>query len=454
MGIEPMILFHQGKEHGLQDTVDLIAPNSFIWLPDAGTNDVEQCKALMEHGCKVLITDHHDAEVKNPYAIIYNSQNEKVQNHNACGTLVTHKFIKYIYPDFPVEYESLVGLATIADMMDLTQEENRYYVYKLLTDVYKHPFLQDMIDTFIGRTDNKFTIRDLSFNVIPKLNAVQRSDNQQLKADLFDTFVNYTASKSEQLIKELSTIHRKQSNDVKKIAAKIENNMIEENNLIIGFNESSPYTGLFANRLLGTYNKPVFIVSKSGEDYKGSMRSTIPIKSILNESGLINWCQGHEQAAGISFPVKNYNQIVELFDTLDILPEFNVVKSFTVSEIKRAKKSLFTEFFEHQEMYGQGLERPLVHVRKIKIKGSNIQTLGSYGTTIKFKLGDVSFVKHFVSKDQRAKWFVGENKDLEIDLIGFPMMNEYMGNQNKQIEIDRMEVVEVKKSKTTVEDLW
>lgn len=438
--IKPIVLFHKGKEHGLRDVINQIEPYSFVWIPDAGTNDAKECYELDKNGCTILITDHHDAEESNPYATIFNSQNPNVINHGACGTLVTYKFIENHLNECPNDYIGFVALATVADMMNLTQPENRYYVNKFIVDPStRHPFVQDLINMFASNATD-LTPRDLSFGIIPKLNAVQRSDNQQLKEDLFDVCINYTEEKSKKIIKQLASVHRKQSNDVKKISAQIENNMMENDNLIIGFNQPSPYTGLFANKLMGTYNKPIFIVHEDGENYTGSMRSTVPIKTILNDSGLINWCQGHEQAAGISFPAKNYNDIVELLNSLDISPEFSVIKSFSANQIQSVGENLFTEFSEHQDLYGQGIDRPLIHIRNIRIKGSEIQSLGTYGTTIKFQIGDVTFIKHFVSKVQRTQWNVGIDEMLDIEIIGFPMMNEFAGNKNKQIEIDKMSV--------------
>ena len=79
------VLFHSDKGHGLTDEImgQINDDCSMVWLPDAGTNDIEQCEILHDKGIKVLITDHHQQSVNNPYATIINNQiSENVNNKN------------------------------------------------------------------------------------------------------------------------------------------------------------------------------------------------------------------------------------------------------------------------------------------------------------------------------------------------------------------------------------
>lgn len=72
---------HSGKQHGLKDHIENLLEDDFyrlILLPDAGTNDLEECRKLNKHNTDVLILDHHLKEQDNPYAIIINNQ---IQNY-------------------------------------------------------------------------------------------------------------------------------------------------------------------------------------------------------------------------------------------------------------------------------------------------------------------------------------------------------------------------------------
>ncbi len=68
------IMHKRAKAHGL--TEDIVIPDDIklLIIPDAGTNDSEECKKLKDKGIDILILDHHEKEEDNPYAVIVNNQ--------------------------------------------------------------------------------------------------------------------------------------------------------------------------------------------------------------------------------------------------------------------------------------------------------------------------------------------------------------------------------------------
>ena len=49
----------------------------------------------MKQGVDLLILDHHQKEVDNPYAVIVNNQiSERYENKNLCGAGIVYKFLK------------------------------------------------------------------------------------------------------------------------------------------------------------------------------------------------------------------------------------------------------------------------------------------------------------------------------------------------------------------------
>ena len=62
------ILHARAKTHGLDDDIVISDDTKLLIIPDAGTNDTEQCRELSEKGMDILILDHHESEEKNPYA--------------------------------------------------------------------------------------------------------------------------------------------------------------------------------------------------------------------------------------------------------------------------------------------------------------------------------------------------------------------------------------------------
>ena len=77
----------------------------------------------------------------------------------------------------------LVALATISDVCDLRNLENRTIVKWGLSHI-NNPFLGVMCEKFIS--DLETTPTTLAWNVVPKINAICRVDGISLKEELFD----------------------------------------------------------------------------------------------------------------------------------------------------------------------------------------------------------------------------------------------------------------------------
>lgn len=58
-------ILHDGKQHGLEDTVNKILEDEdikFVVIPDAGTNDIEQMQRIIDAGKFILCMDHHESD--------------------------------------------------------------------------------------------------------------------------------------------------------------------------------------------------------------------------------------------------------------------------------------------------------------------------------------------------------------------------------------------------------
>ena len=283
------VLFHDGKKHGLSKEImvqieDALATwnfttKSLIIIPDAGTNDVEQCKSLVNLGCKILILDHHDKEIDNPYATIINNQTSpNIYNKNLCGTGVVWKFItaylKTHMENSQLTYMGLVDIvnfANLADVMDMRSAENRTigkWANSLL-DRLNHPFFEYLRKKYIK--DDKVTPEAFVWNIVPKLNAVCRlgadDNSMELKAKVFDAFASDLFIRDivigeqsffNEVVRDINTAYRKQKEITKEIYESIiSEREPSENKVEIITIGSTPYTGLIASKLMDYYNKPV-----------------------------------------------------------------------------------------------------------------------------------------------------------------------------------------------------
>lgn len=296
-----IILSHTERQHGLKDVLNQIEPNSFVWIPDAGSNDIEECKQLKDIGCEILITDHHICEKNNPYATVINCQNGDVINKQASGTHVTWKVIEAYCKAHKSKWHSkiidLVALADISDMMGISYE-NRLVIQYGLTHI-TNSFFKALCNEFIR---NEITPTSISFNVTPKINAVLRSDNQELKEKMFYAFVGEDNDFGA-IIKEMKLCHRAQSEIVKQTAQELSEQLDDSSKVNIVFCDKGAYNGLICNRLLGDTNKSSFVLHNDVDDiYTGSLRSNIDMKSALSNCPYVNWIMGERHCPNTSFP--------------------------------------------------------------------------------------------------------------------------------------------------------
>lgn len=130
-GIEPIMFYHTGKQHGLHDLLDQIleAKLDLLIIPDA-SGSPEDCALLKSSGCDVLIADHHEIENENPYAIVVNCMQGDT-NRDASGTTVMAKIVDYtskMYNYTSANYDDLIALSIISDSRSMLSIENRAYL--------------------------------------------------------------------------------------------------------------------------------------------------------------------------------------------------------------------------------------------------------------------------------------------------------------------------------------
>lgn len=136
-GVQPIVFWHIGKQHGIgpskdEDMLQQIIDSgiTLLWIPDAGSGDVNPCKKLKQFGIDTIITDHHLAK-DNPYAIVINCHFGEDLNSSLTGAGVTEKLVKAYcekYDIKPIDYSDLVAFSLISDVANLTTLENRAYM--------------------------------------------------------------------------------------------------------------------------------------------------------------------------------------------------------------------------------------------------------------------------------------------------------------------------------------
>lgn len=305
--IKITVLYHKGKKHGIYSKImEQIADNSIVLLPDAGVNSQENADELAKRNIKCIEIDHHNTMVLNGVIQVNAHHSPNVTNKSGSGTLCTHKLSQYIDKQtnnkFSSQFIDLVALSIISDSCSVVSLENQCYVYYGLRNI-KNPFLKYLCDNLI---DGVINPHELSFKIIPLINSVQRSDDQELKEKIFKCFVG-EYDNFEEVLRSCQSAHAKQNRVVKLMVDELSPLVNPTKNIIIQFAEDiDVYTGLVAQRISSKFNKPTLILHEKSDEpnkYIGSVRSNIPIRQTLRDSGLFTFVEGKNHCPNIPFPI-------------------------------------------------------------------------------------------------------------------------------------------------------
>lgn len=430
------ILFHNDKRHGLNEDImaQIGSDCKFLWLPDANVVEEENALKMQNKGITVIALDHHQTPNFKNVITINNQLSNSIKNKSLCGTGIVYKFLEQIV-DIS-DYRCFVAFANVADVMDMRSLENRWFSTYLFQS-RSVLLLRQMWDKWGG--NDTLTNTSVAWKIIPKINAVQRSDGNNLKLLLFKALVG-EVDNIEEILKLVEKSYREQS----KIVTNLSDNLkiYDWGTVCIGVGETSNYSGLIANKLQSKFNKSAMCLTKIADSYIGSCRSPYALRDYCVKSNLFNFAAGHKSAFGVSIDKKNIRSLHKYFQenlpkaepkivcaTYDVLESFP--KDFMFIE--------FDPFGKNREYWGQGISEPEFYFTNIKINSSQIQVIGKNKTTIKFNYNGVDFIQFFVSNTQKEKYHIGENIELNISLIGNLTINTYNDNMIPQVQIKEME---------------
>jgi len=298
--IEVKRYMNKNKQHGLNKEnlkKFILDKLDWVFVVDAGSGDGKYINFLNKKGINVVVLDHHPYEqtvkLNDEKSWILNvTDKPELPRLSGCG--VVYRFIEKMAEslgDIVGQYEKFVGITVLSDMCDMSVPENRYYVKRAYEEYRGNRFLQQF--RFYGSGRSFY-----SFGVIPYLNACIRVGEERHAMEMINNMNN--AAKMNKLERDRNRVITKQRKMVDEILEKSKLYKLEDVVLLLRRdNEDTLRTvgGLVANQLLGKYQKPVLVLNRTGDVWKGSLRSNTFKKSDLKECGFD--AQGHDYACGI-----------------------------------------------------------------------------------------------------------------------------------------------------------
>ncbi len=253
---------------------------------DCGVSDIAAVASATAAGVDVIITDHHEPKETLPdaYAIVNPKIGGSYPFPGLCGAAVFFKVAQAVLTrgEFavPAGYEKwwldMVGIATIADMVPLT-DENRVLAYYGLTVLRKsrRPGLQQLLRK--QRVEQRHLSEDdIGFIIGPRINAASRMDAPE---DAFHLLTATDETVAGQYVTHLEDLNQQRKTAVAQMTKELHKRVAVTTDLppvlVFGNPEWRPsLVGLAANKLAEEYQRPAFLWGRDGNAlHKGSCRS-------------------------------------------------------------------------------------------------------------------------------------------------------------------------------------
>ena len=490
--IELEFTVHEHKQHGLDDKIDWITDEArwdLVIIPDAGSYDVKEHRMLGELGMDVIVLDHHDQlydengnpVVSNlPTTIVVNNQlSPDYANKSLCGAGVVYKFCEVLDNKLGIHlahnYIDLAALGEIADVMDRTNVETNYIMMEGLKNIHNEGF-RTLIESQSYSLKEKavspyegLTPIDVAFYIAPLINAITRVGTVQEKETMFYCFIEpnkavpsskrgarpgdieYAAEQTARVGKNAKARQdRLKEQALGVIDFKIQKDGLDDNNIIIveldgSDNIPQELTGLVAMNVVSKYHKPVMIGRRNNRnEIQGSIRSDgnfagLPsFKKFLEDSGLVTYTAGHDNAAGWGLNGDKLDALISYANHKLKAEDFeNCYIVDYILDGSDYNEDLLSSIAEHPEFFGNHIEEPMVVIKNIPLM--NLMTMGTNKDSIKISYNGIDYVKF---KDLKFIEDLMNNRTKKLTVYGRANLNEWMGKKSVQVFIDDYELVE------------
>ena len=484
---------HQGKQHGLQDSIDWIEDigADLVIIPDAGSNDWNELQKLHEQGRAVIILDHHEIEGEAyPNCVLINSQLPQYPNKELSGVGVVWQFCRYLDKIYNVSYADnyldLVALGLDGDMMSLRSLETRRLISKgLEPNRIINPFIYEMWQK------NKFKLGDtptawgFTFYVVPFVNAITRSGTLEEKELIFNSMLKFKAFQQipsnkrghklgemerlvDQAVRTCTNVKNRQGR-AEDAGLELVEHLIKDNNMmehkvllfLLEPGQIQPeIRGLIANKLMAKYQRPCCMLTETWSDiisndpkdlgkrkisYQGSARGcdmvgVTEFKDICAATQSCDYVAGHQGAFGLGLPAENIDKFIASTD--EQLKDMSSEPLYYVDYIWNPTEFFGQDILDIAKMapyWGKDVSEPLVAIQGVEVTKDNIQLMKS--NTVKITLPNgVNMIK-FNMPEEDYNQLYSTTGEVTINVVGKCNVNYWNNYEYPQILIENFEII-------------
>ena len=424
----------------------------------AAAKEIEYGKAL---GMTIIVTDHHEVPYKEneagrryilpPADAVVDPRQEGCEYpfKGLCGAAVAYKLVEALCEANGQDVADLdyllenVAIATVADVMDLT-EENRILVKQGLEMLKRtsNLGLRALIQC-IGLEGKKIQAYHIGFILAPCLNASGKLDTAKRALALLRAKTEREADMLAGDLKALNESRRDMTDRVVDEAmAKVERTDIRGDKVLVIYlpdcHES--LAGLVAGRVRENYYRPVFVLTDSEDGVKGSGRS-IESYSMYEEltgcGDFLTKFGGHPMAAGLSLDKENVEKFKRRLNDQCTLSEEELTEKVVIDmELPFAAiTEHFIEELEYMEPFGKGNTKPVFAARGVAMQ--HVKIIGKNKNVAKATAIDAAGNRMEAICFHDAQEFAErcERNNGKMSITFYPGINEFRGERQIQIVI-------------------
>ena len=477
-------VMHEGKQHGLQDHMGLIKDLDIklLLVPDAGSNDAEQCTELVkDYDMNVIVLDHHLCDIDNPNAIVINNQLSDYPNKALSGVGVVWQFCRYLDSllgnNYADQYIDLVMLGLTGDMMSMTSIETKHLINKGLPEE-RNPFIYYMHEYNHFSLGDDLTPIGVTFYIVPFVNAITRSGTIEEKELIFASmlkhkaFIDIPSTKRghaagatekvvEQAVRVAHNVKARQTKAQDRMMDYLErliriNNMMD--NMVLLFllepgQVDRNIAGLVANKIMAKYQRPTCVLTKIEDNgvvsYQGSARGCdktgiSDFKSICEQTGVTMYTAGHEGAFGLGILKENIPLFLE--KTNEILKDTPSEPVYYVDYIYKSNEvnpQNILDIAHMSNLWGKDIDEALIAVEGLKVTPDMVTIYDKKTITIKITLPNgIAIMLFNASQEDCDKLQINNTGYVEVNMVCKCNENEWLGNITAQLFCEEYEIVD------------
>ena len=379
------------------DSIDKLVSEGYklFITTDCGISENQVIEDSKKFSIDFIITDHHTIPEKLPDA--YSIINPKLKDckypfKEMCAAGVVFNLIvalrsslrengffnDKIEPNL-ARYLDLVSIGTVADSMPIIGV-NRIFVFNGLKEIKNTS--RKGLKHLISKQKEKFSIRDISFDIAPKINAAGRVGKASNAVSLLTSDDDVEVERLAGIIQSNNQIRQqiqeKVLNEAEKLAEIKLQKHPDKSSLVLFSQDWHPgVLGIIASRIVKKYGLPCVILSSKDSIAKGSLRTAneLNVYRVLEQcSNILIQFGGHSAAAGVTIYEDKIKEFENKFESIISNYDFEAGEPLEIDSLVKFSEiniDLISDI-EKMEPFGKGNPYPIFVSKNVKIESKRV----------------------------------------------------------------------------------